>query len=367
VEAYSFAIGEFNMLLAEANGWRPGVFGGAMALCAEAQACVRFVFALAMEKLAFLNMVPWLFARLDQPGVKALCIQQYNSVPESSHANITIDMMKPSGDLRADIDNIDEQGQGSSRAVLAIMDEFKEYPMDDTVGEGPHSIAKRQMDHCHRSKWPWVAASCRAPQNLDDIDFLLPAVEADIQTEWNRYKSVLQLTTQASRRNIKIPRRDFENRVYRMQHLFDNGGLAGFDRGGDDGDGGGDDGADGADGGGGSDDDDGADGDAMEEGNEEGLALQLVRNSHQVALQREFLASVLEVGSFISVGAPNSVENLVVFQVLSLETRNVLTKTYLDNSNTSLYKVDPQWHTLPNLRNTPICIYVCLKMHFVLP
>ena len=62
-EAYGFAVSELSALLEECNSWSLATYGYNAGLFRETQACVRSVYALAMEKIDFLNCVPWLFAR----------------------------------------------------------------------------------------------------------------------------------------------------------------------------------------------------------------------------------------------------------------------------------------------------------------
>jgi hypothetical protein len=106
----------------------------------------------------------------------------------------------------------------ASRLRQAIQP-IKDTPMDDTAGEGPHAIAHRQMLHSRRARWPWVASSCRMRQNMVVVDTLIPAVDANLQTDWDRYKSVLHLSEADAVRNKKIARSKFEMNVYRMSHL----------------------------------------------------------------------------------------------------------------------------------------------------
>jgi hypothetical protein len=62
-------------------------------------------------------------------------------------------------------------------------------------------------------------------QNLVVLDTLIPALNADLQTEWDRYKSVLHLTEADAVRNKKILRSRFEMNVYRMYHFTANNDI----------------------------------------------------------------------------------------------------------------------------------------------
>ena len=120
-EAYSFGVGELRAILDECNSWAPETFGFEGRVFEETQACCRFAFALGMEKLEFLNCVPWLFARMNQPGVRALCVQQWESSSPSDHCALTVSITDPAGKLRSQFDAIEDDGSGVSFELVSLL------------------------------------------------------------------------------------------------------------------------------------------------------------------------------------------------------------------------------------------------------
>ena len=43
---------------------------------------MRHIFNMAERKLDYLNRIPWLAARINEPGVRDACVAQFNAVPE---------------------------------------------------------------------------------------------------------------------------------------------------------------------------------------------------------------------------------------------------------------------------------------------
>ena len=85
-------------------------------------------------------------------------------------------------------------------------------PLDDTVGEGPHTRAHRVSDKGHhRGNIPWVAASIRANQNLENI-YQLKRWAGPLDNLLVCYKHVVALDPAISR----CSRQRFEQYIYCM-------------------------------------------------------------------------------------------------------------------------------------------------------
>jgi hypothetical protein len=324
------------------NAWTLGFCDGDADLLRHGQGCVRGLVVLAFKKLDFLNCVPWLLARLDEPGVKDLAISQFESELPCRHHRVTHEFLNPSENLRAHVDAIDDHGCGLSVALVVEVKSLQDMPMDDAVGEGPHSISTNIMVKARRALFPWVAATARLRQNQSDIADLLPATQADLDTEWARYKSVVQ-ASQSSRlysRPTKMTRKEFENRLYRMSH-FQDVGHAGHEE--EDGDDGGD--PEHGDGGGRAAFARVDVGDAVVAVDAPAAAPSMSerRSNDDVKLMREYLAVALEVHAYITIGNPADIDDSLVMQVLGLETRNVLAETYKGSPDTKgLYMLSAQ-------------------------
>lgn len=150
----------------------------------------------------------------------------------------------------------------------------------------------------------------------------------------------------------------------------DNDGMPDLDGGSDDGDGGEDDG--GGDGGGDSDvdgdGDGGDDGDGGEGGDSRGpggggpFFTHLRKDNTDVKLMRQYLASTLVQHQFISMPAFSETgqKDAIVFQLLSLEERNILVQTFrdADEEQSHLYNVSVQimerWRPLDSEDGEPV-------------
>jgi hypothetical protein len=114
VEAYPHAVAELRNFLNVANSWTVSKFDGDLSLLLQCQACVRATFALALQKIDFLNCLPWNLARLGQPGVRDLCLHQWQLVSPERHCETTKRILDPDGILIGDVHAIDDDGQGVS-------------------------------------------------------------------------------------------------------------------------------------------------------------------------------------------------------------------------------------------------------------
>lgn len=334
-QAYRFAVDKLKVALDECNLWTANRFGGDVGMLDACQGCTRYAYSLTLKKIEHLNCIPWLLARLEEPGVRAICQEQYQSRPPHLHHRVSHAFLSPDSELHGDVANIDDEGGGASLRLRLEIAALRHIPLDDAVGEGPHAIEKRIMEHSRAGSFAWSASTSRLEQNLSDIEEYTPKVGGDIQTEWLRYTSVLQTDARKARRSMRIKRSAFEQRIYHMHHVSEDAPLGPNS----DGDGDGDDGDDG-------DGDDvaprsptsaegpaasaanGGDIVAVAGGGDLGLAAEAQRNSGVVRMLREFLAASLKVHSYVSVGDPVDVENFHIFQVLGLETRDVLMHTF---------------------------------------
>ena len=224
-----------NRGLHEANLWTPTTFGTSLQHLLEMQGAVRTLWSLGLRKWAFLDRVPYLFVRLDQPGVKAVCLAQWASARPEEHHRLTQWFM-----LRADIDQLGQDGLNMPRRLQNEINGLKAMPFDDSVAEGPHAVAKRVLDHSRSASWPWVASSCRVRQNLVDVRNLLPAVGGNLQSLWSANKTVVRVTERDGQEaNLRMPYKKFLNYVYRMSFCCEHDAqeAGADDDGGSDGDG----------------------------------------------------------------------------------------------------------------------------------
>lgn len=120
--------------------------------------------------------------------------------------------------LRRDVERINDDGTGLSEELARAVDAMDLIPLDDTVGEGPHAVANVLSTRARRSSWAWVASSMRLDQNLTDVNDLLPAVDANLEVQWDLFKTVVQPPGKHQSRPKRMTRKKFEDSVY---HLAD--------------------------------------------------------------------------------------------------------------------------------------------------
>ena len=220
--AHSFAHGALHQGLAEANSWTHRTWQTTMEEWTELVGCVRAVVHLGMAKIGFFRRIPYLLVELDRPGIRDECIRQYESCPEDKHHRVSREFLKVGGPLRASVDALRADGSGCTEQLRMELKGLEALPMDDSIGEGPHAKAKRIKDHSKASTWHWTAATMRLKQNLDDVAELVPALDENLTLLWCKYQSILQVEARKLRRSVKVSRKVFADRLYRMSVCFDD-------------------------------------------------------------------------------------------------------------------------------------------------
>jgi hypothetical protein len=100
--------------LDEANSWIASRFGDDVQLWQECTAGIRYTVQLGRPILAPYDMIPLLFARLGQPGVRARCQDQWASVAVDKHDRVSIAWMGEGSALAADIAAVHDDGSNMS-------------------------------------------------------------------------------------------------------------------------------------------------------------------------------------------------------------------------------------------------------------
>jgi len=174
-------------MLATANDWNMHEFGGSANFLGTIQGSVRRVFVLGGRHCDVWNRIPFLFGRLDKPGVRDLCLAQYSEALPADHNDVSNQLLAEGSELRADFENMNNDGSGMSPAIETIHLAIKNMPYDDTVDETPHSILRKVQIHSRAAGWPWAAATINVGQNLDNAQ-LLPF---DHQGNWDSFSCVV--------------------------------------------------------------------------------------------------------------------------------------------------------------------------------
>ena len=135
--AHDHATGVLRAGLAEANGWTPARFaGGDRLFLSKCQGVVRLAYHFAVERIAYLDTVPWLLGRLDDPGVAARALAQYDGANVAVHDSVSREILGVGGRFRADVEAIAPDGTGISAALKTEVASIQLTPLDDTVNEG---------------------------------------------------------------------------------------------------------------------------------------------------------------------------------------------------------------------------------------
>ena len=116
-EAYAYACAQLADGLREANDWTADHFNCGDHELPLLQGCVRGVFHVSHVKIAFLDKIPWLLARLNEPGVSTKCLQQWQSVGRRHHHPASTYVLEQGCQLRQDVEAIDPGGGGLSVAL----------------------------------------------------------------------------------------------------------------------------------------------------------------------------------------------------------------------------------------------------------
>ena len=218
-EAYPWTTSYLQSKLDEVNDWAPGTFFANYQMHLDGQSAFRWIYGLTLEKLDYLNRVPWLLARLLDPGVKAMAIQQFEEVPIARHHPLTIEFLDPQGELRMHVGMIDDDGNGYSPLLGDRVLALQRICMNDAIAEGPHAQMTRQMSKARGSSWAFHSASVDIKTTLKDIGMINDICGADLQTEWSRYSSVIRCDDRYRGRPVRVARFKLYDAVYKLGHV----------------------------------------------------------------------------------------------------------------------------------------------------
>ena len=128
----------------------------------------------AFDRLSYLKIrhysrISWLLARLEEPGIAAECIRQFNAVPEASHESVSKELMAAGSRLRPMVDNIAPDGTGVCEELRSKIQSMRDISIDDSYAEGSHASMGRIMSAARSSKWARCSSTLRLDQNLQDV------------------------------------------------------------------------------------------------------------------------------------------------------------------------------------------------------
>lgn len=331
-EAWGFSQAALKEGLDECNRWQPQTFQEGDRFWREAQGCVRAAYALAQDKMLYLNRLPYMLCRLDRPGVRDEALAQYARAPARDHHKVTNEFLGASSRLRVDVLRLSADGSGCTPALRAAIAGLQAIPLDDSVAESPHSRIKKLGEHSRAASFAWLSSSMRLMQNIKDVRSLVPMLGMDLEEEWGRFTSVLQVQPRRVNRSMRLSRGCFNQRLYSMSHF----GAAPAHRRPDDGDGDCQDPGDPA-----------APARTVKPGSEVGLGQALPRPPPaelSVKLLRAYFAASLQPMRYLSIPCQHhdgdgDAPAPMFFQLLALDAKSITVDTYTEAKEPALFEV----------------------------
>ena len=313
--AYAWASAALRAGLEEAEGWDVNEFG--LPNVDELQGAVRASVSYGMDLLDPYSRIPFLAARLDEPGIRDQCLAQWAAAPRHQHDEASAYLFEDApGTLRQAVLAIHDDGTIEDPQLKSEVESIQLIPFDDTVNERPHARAARITKHAPASKIPWVASSMRVAENLDTIRRPGSALHGEqMRQYWLRYKDAL-----VGGRRCK--RAVFERNLYTMHHLLsDDMQRRHAGEGGDDS----------------ADDDDGPPPPPPHEGKEEQPPATPARELSEAAnLFKEWLLLALQVYSVFTLPNNTMHRGRQAFQLLSIEQKTLRLHTYATRAEPSM-------------------------------
>jgi len=174
-----------------ANSWTAMDFNSDVSLWQNVVGTVRKSYLLGLEKSHFLNLVPWLFARIEEEGVKLEIETQWSSTAPENHHEVTREIMTEGSMMRLCFDNWDV-GEEMPPMLASIILSIRRIPHDDMRNEGPHATMTRIQAHSTGSGWAWQASTHRLDQNLADYDDSGAEKMEDFDGLWQNFSNILR-------------------------------------------------------------------------------------------------------------------------------------------------------------------------------
>ena len=245
-QAYSHVWTILQSGLEEANSWTDYTWGLGVGTAARLQGAVRMVYHAAQQRLRWLNRIPWLCARIGEPGVAERCLAQWASAPAASHHRVSVRFVAPGGPLRDHVIAVQPDGTNVSPELAVARDWLRNCSLDDSVGERPHAQSKWTHDSARHSGWVWMASTIRLPDSLHMVRSVLPDLPASgltLEGMWSGYSCILHSDVRKADacrpRRMKVKK--LQDWVYHMawiqeaeQDPLGAGGVAGGPGGGGD-------------------------------------------------------------------------------------------------------------------------------------
>ena len=147
-EAYVFAAGELRAAFDESFEWSQGRFGETP--IDQARGAVGAAYAFGMESIRCHDDLPLLLSRLDEPGVRDRCVEDWSAVPPEQHDPVTRGfLVDEPGSLKYMVLRVTPEGFIPDEELRKQVRPLKRLPMDDSINEYPPR-------HCETYIWSFA-------------------------------------------------------------------------------------------------------------------------------------------------------------------------------------------------------------------
>ena len=158
------------------------------------------------EKVSVLGCIPYLFARLDEAGVRGEAFRQFDSAQPSAHHPVSLEFLGADSKLRPIIYNL-PSGQCELPDVLKdAVASLRDIPLDGSVAEGPHASANRVGQATRAAKWPWLASTMGLDQIRRDRRTIPPGMGAVLKRGCRSWPSEVRNTLTGRHRALNTAR-----------------------------------------------------------------------------------------------------------------------------------------------------------------
>ena len=218
--AHDYVAEQLRSISREANEWTADDWNNDSTFLAETLGTTIASVNRTYQKTIYLDRLPQLIAQLGhKAGAREKCLQQFDQCDLTDHDRVTQTFFRPGGELRKAIDAMSGDFDLSDTLLSEAVQSIRDVPMCDIVNEGPHALFENLRKHSTGSKFAWKAASVRLDQNLQDCTTLKLPPQFTLQYFFDHFKMVLQ--TRNRRRDVRMPRADFEKQFYSCKLAFE--------------------------------------------------------------------------------------------------------------------------------------------------
>ena len=149
--AHEYAQTQFASLIDEARQW-DARYWGCMDFLRVCMGVVHSTVSRGNLKLAFVDRAPYIFANLGfKDGIRERAIEQFASAPLEKHNRNSIAICTPGTDLNDAMMAMTSFDDLSDPLLRRFVFRIRLAPLNDELGEGPHSQFSKEHSHANRA------------------------------------------------------------------------------------------------------------------------------------------------------------------------------------------------------------------------